>query len=309
MSRLAPLRSIGAAVVVAGAIYTVVTAAGQIPGVGGPPGDPEARFEVVSIKPFDASSQSRLNMSPGRFEYAGLPSRQLIAQAVRMPADRVLGLPDWIDKERYAIVGKAPGGPAAPSAAALMVMFGNLVKDRFKLATHRETREMPVYNLLFARDDKRFGPALKESSAECRAKLVARTEAVRRGDPEVKDSSGLTASFAGCISARLNPGDLAYSGSPIAFLAQFLTQSAGRPVIDKTGLVSYYDYALKWTPDVGSAAAFGQAGTPGTSPPPADPDAPNLFTAVQEQLGLKLENARGPVEVVVIDRIEKPELD
>jgi uncharacterized protein (TIGR03435 family) len=108
--------------------------------------------------------------------------------------------------------------------------------------------------------------------------------------------------------APLNPGDLAYSGSPIAFLAQFLTQSAGRPVIDKTGLTSYYDYALQWTPDVGSAPAFGQA-APGTSPPPADPDAPNLFTAVQEQLGLKLENARGPVEVVVIDGIEKPELD
>ena len=181
------------ALVVTGAICTVAIAAGQIPNSGAPPADPEARFEAVSIKPFDSISQPRLNISPGRFEYAGFPSRQLIAQAVRIPADRVLGFPDWIDKERYAIVAKAAGGPAAPSAAALMVMVANMVKDRFKLATHRETREMPVYHLVFARDGKRFGPALKESSAECRAKNAARMEAVRRGDPEAKGSSELTA--------------------------------------------------------------------------------------------------------------------
>jgi uncharacterized protein (TIGR03435 family) len=287
-------------------IGTVVIAGGQIPGLSGPPVDPEARFEVVSIKPFDSASQPQVNMSPGRWEYAGFPSRQLSAQAVRMPTDRVLGFPDWIDKERYAFAAKA-GSVPAPSAAALSVMVANLVKDRFKLVTHLETRDMAVYNLVFAREDKRFGPALKESSAECRAKLAARSETVRRGDPEVAASSQLTASFAGCISARLNPGDLAYSGSPMAFLAQFLTQAAGRPVIDKTGLTSYYDFSLKWTPDVGGGVAFGQI--PGTSLPPADTDAANLFTAVQEQLGLKLESARAQVAVVVIDHIEKPVLD
>jgi uncharacterized protein (TIGR03435 family) len=88
----------------------------------------------------------------------------------------------------------------------------------------------------------------------------------------------------------------------------------GRPVIDRTGLTSYYDLTLKWTPDAGGGPApFGlPAGVLPQSPappPPADPDAPNIFTAVQEQLGLKLEAGRGPVEVVVIDRIEKPTLD
>jgi uncharacterized protein (TIGR03435 family) len=96
-------------------------------------------------------------------------------------------------------------------------------------------------------------------------------------------------------------------------IATILTQSVGRPVIDKTGLTGYYDYTLKWTPDlgIGSPSPFGlPPGAPSPDAlPPTDPDAPNLFTAVQEQLGLKLESARGPVEVVVIDRLERPTPD
>ena len=96
----------------------------------------------------------------------------------------------------------------------------------------------------------------------------------------------------------------------MAVMAGALTPLVGRPVIDKTGLTgSYYDFTLRWTPDLGGGIPGLSPGGPGTPQPPADPDAPNLFTALQEQLGLKLENARGPVEVVVIDRIEKPELD
>jgi len=97
----------------------------------------------------------------------------------------------------------------------------------------------------------------------------------------------------------------------MAVIAQILTQSVGRPVLDKTGLASYYDFDLRWTPQLGSGdvGPFGLPPGAGAQPPPADPDAPNLFTAVQEQLGLKLESARGPVEVIVIDRLEKPTLD
>jgi len=104
------------------------------------------------------------------------------------------------------------------------------------------------------------------------------------------------------------------TGTPMARLANFLTQGVGRPVIDRTGLSSIYDLTLKWTPDAGgNPAPFGlpagvlpQAQAPA---PPADPDAPSIFTAVQEQLGLKLETGGGPVEVVVIDRLEQPTLD
>lgn len=272
-------------------------AVGQIPGLGGPPVDPESRFEVVSIKPFDRSTQPRMNMTPGRFEYAGLNAAALISLGLRVQPNRLVGLPTWTDL--YAISAKAPDGPP-PTVSVMNVMITNLVKDRFKLVTHAETREMPVYNLVFARDDKRFGPALKESSAECRAKLLARLEASRRGAP-----AQLGAADA-CTNMQLTPANVGARGSQIPLLASLLTQSVGRTVIDKTGLTSYYDYTLKWMPDPGSRALLAPPGAP---PPPPDPDAPDLFTAVQEQLGLKLESARGPVEIVVIDHVEKPTLD
>jgi uncharacterized protein (TIGR03435 family) len=106
---------------------------------------------------------------------------------------------------------------------------------------------------------------------------------------------------------RINPGTASFSGITAAGIAGALTPYAGRPVIDKTGLTGSYDFTLKWSTQAGNPALFGLP--PGAPPPPADPDAPDVFTAVQEQLGLKLESARGPVPVVVVDRLEKPALD
>jgi uncharacterized protein (TIGR03435 family) len=110
---------------------------------------------------------------------------------------------------------------------------------------------------------------------------------------------------------RINPGGMVgLNGVPMSRIAQVLTQSVGRPVIDKTGLTGYFDFTLQWTPQPGSEMPIRPAGEPPAPPPPAaDPDGPNLFTAVQEQLGLKLESTRGPVEVIVIDRLDKPRLD
>jgi uncharacterized protein (TIGR03435 family) len=110
---------------------------------------------------------------------------------------------------------------------------------------------------------------------------------------------------------RINPGAASFRGALAATIAGSLPPFVGRPVFDKTGLTGYYDYTLKWAPAPGSdTLPFGlpPGGVP-DGPPPADPDAPSIFTAVQEQLGLKLESARGPVDVIVIDRIEKPALD
>jgi len=304
-------RSVLAAAAVASLIVPIATgaiaAAGQLPGVpSGPPVDPETRFEVASIKPFDpAGGTMRISMTPGRYDVAGLPSQLVFAQALVVPVDRIIGLPDWIKRERYTIAAKAPDG--AP-ANALPVMLANLLKDRFTLATHRETRELPIYNLVFARNDKRFGPAFKEASAECRAMISARLEAGQRGGP----APAAPPDPNGCLSPGFGPGIASFKGSPMGMITTILTQQVGRPVLDKTGLTSSYDFALKWTPQPGSGGLtpFGlPAGGPPDAVPPADPDAPNLFTAVQEQLGLKLESARGPVEVVVIDRLEKPTLD
>jgi bla regulator protein blaR1 len=297
---------------VTGAIEAAAVAAGQLPGAtaGGPPIDPETRFEVVSIKPFDASSgvPARSNTTPGRYDFAGLPLRLLVGQGLRATQDRIIGWPDWIDTERYTIAAKMPDSPPPP-ATAIFVMIENLLKDRFKLVTHRETRDLPVYNLVLARSDGRFGPAFKESSAQCQATLRESVEASRRGAPAPTPEARPTA--AACMSVKLGLGTVTINGTPIGPLANFLTQSVGRPVIDRTGLTASYDLTLKWTPDGANPLPFGlPAGSlPQAPPPPADPDAPNIFTAVQEQLGLKLEAGRGPVEVVVIDRLEKPMLD
>ena len=268
----------------------------------GPPVDPETRFEVASIKPFDPSGTLRISMTANRYDSAGMPLRAVVSQALITPLNRIIGLPDWTDKERYTIAAKAPEG--TPSNA-MFAMITNLLKDRFNLIMRRETREMPVYHLVFARSDKRFGPAFKETSAECLAMIVARLEAAQRGVAPPADPSG-------CVSVRVNPGAVSFRGALPAVIAGSLTPFAGRPVFDKTGLTGYFDYTLKWTPVPGSdnPLPFGllPGGAP-DAPPPADPDMPNFFTAVQEQLGLKLESARGPVEVVVIDRIEKPMLD
>jgi bla regulator protein BlaR1 len=285
-----------------GAIDAALTAA-QLPAAPGPPVDPETRFEVASIKPSDPSAVPRMSMSPGRYDVAGVGLGGIVSQALRIPPNRITGLPDWSFKERYAIAAKAPEGTPSTDSRAMFVMLTNLLKDRFRMATHTETREMPVYNLVFARDDKRFGPAFKESSAECRAVLAARNEEVRRG----ARAAGLIGPSE-CESVRINPGGTAsLSGVRMDMIAQILTPYVGRPVIDKTGLTIYYNVTLKWTPEVGSASVAPPGLPAGTLP--LDPDAPNLFTAVQEQLGLKLENARAPLDVVVIDRLEKPTLD
>ena len=258
--------------------------------------DPESRFEVVSIKRSDASAQLRLGMTPGRLDLAGAPVRVVLGLV--LPLRRIVGGPDGIDTERYTITAKMPDG--APQAA-LQVAIRNLLKDRFKLVTHQETRELPVYNLVVARSDGRLGPALKESSAECQAVVREYVQAVRQGAP----AQTPPAAVARCISSQPGIGMFSMNGTSVGALVNLLPQFVDRQVIDRTGLTGIYDMTLKWTPD----PAPSLLGLPPAPQPPADPDAPNIFTAVQEQLGLKLESGRGPVEVVVIDRLEKPTFD
>jgi uncharacterized protein (TIGR03435 family) len=209
---------------------------------------------------------------------------------------------------------------APPNASPVMLV--NLFKERFKLAMHTETREMPIFNLVLARQDGRLGASLKPTSAECQAQIQA-----RRGGPPAGAAGGPAGAARGpavppppppaldfnapmaCGMMRIGPGIANASGQPIAQIVQVLAQFTGRPVYDKTGLTGPHDFELKWAPEPGGAAGPFGPPPPGVQPLAVDPDAPNLYTAVQEQLGLKLENARGPVDVVVIDRLERPTLD
>jgi uncharacterized protein (TIGR03435 family) len=298
------------AAVFAIAMLPVMTAGQQFLPNLGPPVDPDTRFEVVAIKAVDQGSGGFLmRMTPGRFD-STVPVGTLLRQALQKPDYQIVGAPGWMDTERYSIAAKAPEG--APPAA-ISVMLVNLLKDRFQLATHLETREQPIFNLVFARADGRLGPDLKATSGECQAVIAERVAAAKaaagRGGPPPLPSMPGPNDPLPCGFGRLTPGFVAVSGRTLAQFVATLSDLARRPVIDKTGLTGLYDFALKFAPETaGSAGPFGLL-PPGAPPTAIDPDAPNLFTAVQEQLGLKLESARGPVEVAVIDRFEKPTLD
>jgi uncharacterized protein (TIGR03435 family) len=152
-----------------------------------------------------------------------------------------------------------------------------------------------------ARSDGRLGPNLKPTSAACQA-----TVAERQATGKLPDLNGTDT----CGTGRNSPGLVAFSGRPIARLVPTLSDLTGRSVIDKTGLSGLYDLALKFAYEGRMAGLMGPLGPPPDAPATTvDPDAPSLSAALQEQLGLKLEGARGPVEVVIIDKFEKPTFD
>jgi uncharacterized protein (TIGR03435 family) len=294
------------------AIVPVVTAAQQfLPNVG-PPVDPNLRFEVAAIKPIaDAGSGILMRMTPGRFE-SSVPIGVLLRQALQKPDYQIVGAPAWLDTTRYSITAKAPDGTPP---TAMSVLLANLLKDRFQLAMHLETRELPISHLVLASPGGRLGPDLKRTSAECQAIIAERIAAAqaaaagRSGPPPLPALPGPNDPLP-CGFVRVPPGLVAGSGRTIAELARgTLSDLVGRPVIDKTGLAGLYDFTLKYAPELARTAGPLSLLPPGPIAPVTDPDAPSLFAALQEQLGLKLENGRGPVEVAVIDKFEKPTLD
>ena len=268
--------------------------------------EPTLRFEVASIKR-NASDETRARMGAqpgGRVTVTNTPVRNLIATAYGMfsaPAlirARILGGPDWLDADRYDISAKANGefqfGPDGPPKDMLL-MLRSLLEERFRLKTHYETRELPTYELVVARADGKLGPEMHKSSVDCEAVFAARRAGVLpppRGPiepPPCALISGPARTIAGAASMQQ--------------LAANLTARVERPVVDKTGLTDRFDFMLTFTPD--------QRPLPQSPPglPPIDPDGPGLFTALQEQLGLKLVPSRGPVDVLVIDSVEHPTPD
>ncbi|MGH9239999.1 MAG: TIGR03435 family protein [Vicinamibacterales bacterium] len=296
------------AVILAIVVAPVLAAAQQL--LPPPPGagvDRNSRFEVASVRPVDdASGQIFMRMTPESGLEATMHVGMLLRQALQKPDYQIVGAPGWIDTERYSIRARAPGG--AP-AAAVMVMLANLLRDRFQLATHLETRELPIFHLIIARSDGRLGPDFKPTPAECQATIAERQAAARRGDPPPPLPPSLFDPKARpCGLSRVDSGVAVGIGRTVAQISSTLSDLVGRTVIDKTGLTGLYDFTLKYAPEPGRYA--GPTGPPpGAPPPPIDPNVSSISVALQEQLGLKLDGARGPVEVLVIDRIERPSPD
>jgi len=261
-------------------------------------------FEVASVKPNKGGDQRvMLGLQPGgRFTATNVPLRLLIRNAYRLQDFQVIGGPSWLSSDRFDIVAKAEGDPPQEQ---VQLMTQALLGERFKLAVHRETRELPIYSLVLARADGRTGPKLKPSSMDCQA-LFARgrgRDAPPPGPPPGPPASGAAMN----CGMRMGPGTLLAGGMPLSQLASSLSPLVGRVVQDHTGLSGEFDFDLSWTPE-----QMPQGPPPGVNAPPLppiDPNGPSIFTALQEQLGLKLDSTKGSVEVLVIDHVEQPTVD
>jgi uncharacterized protein (TIGR03435 family) len=246
-------------------------------------------FEVGTIKRNTSGSEAaRVSGQAGRVTITNNPLRNIIRNAWGLQGFQIVGGPEWINTDRWDIVAKAEGNPRGPE---MLTMLQRLLADRFKLVTHRETRDMPIYALVLAKPDHTLGPELHASSTDCEKEMTA---AIARGGGPQRDGKVL------CGMRTLN-GHLEMNAVPMPNLARNLSPIAGRSVVDKTGLTGGFDADLTWTPDA-------SLGGPPEAPSPAS-DGPSLFTAIQEQLGLKLDAQRGPVEVLVIDSVEWPTED
>ena len=265
-------------------------------------------FEVASIKRNNSGDGNMTRgMQPGgRLTFVNVPVRQLIVTAYQVQPYQISGGPSWLTSDRFDVIAKAENN-ATPDQTNLMLR--SLLADRFKLVVHTEQREMPVYSLVKARPDGKLGEKLRPAAVDCGA--MGRGRGAPPPAPPAAAPGAAPAAQGPLMGCRtmIGPGRIQIGGLPIAQFATLLGNQLGRPVIDKTGLSGGYDIELAFMPEGGRGGPVG-APPPGAPPlPPIDPDAPSLFTAVQEQLGLKLESERGPVDVIVIDSIQQPTED
>ncbi|HVG70762.1 MAG TPA: TIGR03435 family protein [Vicinamibacterales bacterium] len=258
-------------------------------GAQAPPPAPQGerpRFEAASVKPNQSKEPGIMRRpSPGRVFYSNAPIHTIVEEAYSMRPDRILNYPDWVEKERFDV--SATYSPDRQRQVRQMLQ--TLLEERFSLRVHREMREMAVYELVKARADGQLGPRLQPSTVDCVPKPGAKSPCT------LDIRSGL---FRGVGIGWGN-------GVPLALNIGVWD----RPIIDKTGLSGAFDVDLQWTPDPAQArdtdaaarAAAAVAATPG--------DRVSIFTALQEQLGLRLQPARAQLEVLIIDRVERPTPD
>jgi uncharacterized protein (TIGR03435 family) len=256
-------------------------------------------FEAASIKPSKSGTPGlfRIGLEPGgRFVANGINVSTLIQIAYNVKENQISGAPSWFNSDRFDIQAK-PDDAAAAEMQKLppekrseqsRQMLQSLLADRFKLKLGHETRELSVYLLTVAKN----GPKFKESTLP-QQQGPAGSEPPRRGI---------------MMNGR---GQLNVIDAKLDMFANVLSHQLGRVVIDKTGLTGRYDFTLHWTPDPGEGPVMpGGPGpgreSPGGAPPPPEQSGPSLFTALQEQLGLKLESQKAPVDILLIEHVEKP---
>jgi uncharacterized protein (TIGR03435 family) len=250
-------------------------------------------FEVASVKPNKSGSiRSNLGLQPGgRFTAVNVSLVGLIRVAYGtagpLPQSSFPDVPNWFYTDQYDIMAKAEGDITQEQ---LLPMLRSLLADRFKLLTHTETKTTPVYALVLAHHDDRFGPGLHRSNGECPGP----------GNQVSQECRMLNA-----------PGTLRARGIPLEALTRMMSGwlDDHRLVRDETGFTGRFDVDLRWTPDRQPVVPLDAPPEIGRAVAAIDPNGPLLFTAVQEQLGLKLESRKEQNDVLVIDHVEKPTPD
>jgi uncharacterized protein (TIGR03435 family) len=245
------------------------------------PAPPAPVFEVASVKPSKPDARgSSFNFTPG----GGLTVQNgtlkgVIEAAYDVRDFQILGGPGWVASDRYDIFAKSLSGDPPPQPAnrqedlrKTRQRLQALLAERFQLKVHRETKELPVFALVVGKN----GSKLTESA-------------------EAPANSG--------AGIRSGCGQMTGTRTPMSILAVVLSRQLSRPVLERTGLSGKYDFQLGWTPDEGPCPAPPDGATPAAAD--SSPELPSLLGALQEQLGLKLEPTKGPVEIIVIDHAEK----
>jgi uncharacterized protein (TIGR03435 family) len=261
-------------------------------------------FDVISIKPHagDPNSSSMRPMPGGGIILVNGSVRTLIGRGYPGLVSEPVGLPAWATSEQYDV--NATASLKNPTIEDRQAMMRALLAERFKFAAHLETQEQPSFDLVLARNDGRLGPGLKPSEVDCAARAAAQraaADAARAAGTPPPPPPAFSPPTPGSIVPPCNSrimGNAVEGDFTMASLASLLRSTAGRYVVDKTGLTGSYRVKLE-------GVRFFQG--PGLDPTAGAADElPSIFTALQEQLGLKLESSRARVEVLVIDHIERP---
>jgi uncharacterized protein (TIGR03435 family) len=286
-------------------VLPIIAVAVGIPiGLRGQAPDQPLAFEAASIKPnASALPGRRIGVPGGRFAATNVTLKELIATAYGLPGllpqallnYQISGGPSWIESDRFDVEATAAGDVVRGTEGTRrkQLMLRTLLAQRFNLALHHETKQMPVYALVTARRDKKLGPKLRKSDVDCAPVLAARRTnnlPVLADDP---CSSGVS------ITGLLKGGAMTMND-----LSVWFSKLLDRAVLDRTGLSGAFSVEAQFTTE----------GLPGLPAPPPGferlmSESPSIFVAIQDQLGLKLESTKGPVDVLVIDHVDKPTPD
>jgi uncharacterized protein (TIGR03435 family) len=244
-------------------------------------------FEVASVRrSLTADTDVSFGARPGGWAMTNAAIGVLIRAAYPAQTPELIGAPDWVISERYDVTAKAAGNPPRDQ---ITLMLRTLLAERFKLAAHYETVERPVYALMLARGDGQVAPGLVRSNIDCDAVNAARREGRTPEGPTPANGAppcAWSAVFRTSATVR-------FGGLPLSRLGESVGRPDERVIIDRTGLPGNYEFTLHYSPREA----------------PADTDPPSLFTALEEQLGLKLVPDRAPLQVLVIDAVERPTPD